>query len=128
MSTHTVKIAGIACAVSMLSGSFAAAQEWPTKPITLVVPFAAGGTTDLVGRPLAQSLAARLGQSVIVDNRAGAGGTIGAGIVAKSVPDGYTMFLATIAHTIAPASTRTSPTVSRTISIRSPWSARCPTS
>ena len=102
MSMHTLKIAGIACAVSMLSGSFAVAQEWPTKPITLVVPFAAGGTTDLVGRPLAQSLAARLGQSVIVDNRAGAGGTIGAGIVAKSAPDGYTMFLATIAHTIAP--------------------------
>ena len=99
---HILKIAGIACALSMLSGSFAVAQEWPTKPITLVVPFAAGGTTDLVGRPLAQSLAARLGHSVIVDNRAGAGGTIGAGLVAKSIPDGYTMFLATIAHTIAP--------------------------
>ncbi|HLK80556.1 MAG TPA: tripartite tricarboxylate transporter substrate binding protein [Xanthobacteraceae bacterium] len=102
MLTHKLKIAGIACALSMLASSFAAAQEWPTKPITLVVPFAAGGTTDLVGRPLAQSLATRLGQSVIVDNRAGAGGTIGAGLAAKSAPDGYTMFLATIAHTIAP--------------------------
>ena len=97
-----LKIASCACALGMLSGSLATAQEWPTKSITLVVPFAAGGTTDLVGRPLAQSLAARLGHSVIVDNRAGAGGTIGAGIVAKSIPDGYTMFLATIAHTIAP--------------------------
>jgi tripartite-type tricarboxylate transporter receptor subunit TctC len=100
--THKLKIAAIACTLSMFCGSFAAAQEWPTRPITLVVPFAAGGTTDLVGRPLAQSLAARLGQSVIVDNRAGAGGTIGAGMAAKSAPDGYTMFLATTAHTIAP--------------------------
>jgi tripartite-type tricarboxylate transporter receptor subunit TctC len=94
--------AGIACAVGMLACSGASAQEWPTKPVTLVVPFAAGGTTDLVGRPLAQALAERLGQSVIVDNRAGAGGTIGAGMAAKSPPDGYTTFLATIAHTIAP--------------------------
>jgi tripartite-type tricarboxylate transporter receptor subunit TctC len=86
----------------MLACSGASAQEWPTKPVTLVVPFAAGGTTDLVGRPLAQALAERLGQSVIVDNRAGAGGTIGAGMAAKSPPDGYTTFLATIAHTIAP--------------------------
>src|ERR1700730_1841578 len=94
-------IAAIAGAFGILACS-AAAQEWPIKAVTLVVPFAAGGTTDLVGRPLAQALAERLGQSVIVDNRAGAGGTIGAGMVAKSAPDGYTLFLATIAHTIAP--------------------------
>jgi tripartite-type tricarboxylate transporter receptor subunit TctC len=94
--------AALACALGFLACDVAAAQEWPTKLVTLVVPFAAGGTTDLVGRPLAQALAERLGQSVIVDNRAGAGGTIGAGVVAKSAPDGYTMFLATIAHTIAP--------------------------
>jgi tripartite-type tricarboxylate transporter receptor subunit TctC len=99
---HQLKIASAALALLMLAGRPAAAQEWPTKPVTLVVPFAAGGTTDLVGRPLAQNLAARLGQSVVVDNRAGAGGTIGAGIAAKSPPDGYTLFLATIAHTIAP--------------------------
>jgi tripartite-type tricarboxylate transporter receptor subunit TctC len=96
------QIAAVVGALGMLACSSVVAQEWPTKPITLVVPFAAGGTTDLVGRPLAQALAERLGQSVIVDNRAGAGGTIGAGVVAKSAPDGYTMFLATIAHTIAP--------------------------
>jgi tripartite-type tricarboxylate transporter receptor subunit TctC len=102
MSLNKQGIAGIACAVGMLACSGASAQEWPTKPVTLVVPFAAGGTTDLVGRPLAQALAERLGQSVIVDNRAGAGGTIGAGMAAKSPPDGYTLFLATIAHTIAP--------------------------
>jgi tripartite-type tricarboxylate transporter receptor subunit TctC len=102
MSLNKQIIAGLACAFAILGGGIAVAQEWPTKPITLVVPFAAGGTTDLVGRPLAQALSERLGQSVIVDNRAGAGGTIGAGVVAKSAPDGNTMFLATIAHTIAP--------------------------
>jgi tripartite-type tricarboxylate transporter receptor subunit TctC len=99
---HSVNVALAAIFALALAAGPAAAQEWPEKPITLIVPFAAGGTTDLVGRPLAQSLAARLGQSVIVDNRAGAGGTIGAGIAAKSAPDGYTLFLATIAHTIAP--------------------------
>ncbi|MBO0752867.1 MAG: tripartite tricarboxylate transporter substrate binding protein [Bradyrhizobiaceae bacterium] len=102
MSLHKFNIAGFAGLLLTLTGSLAAAQEWPAKPITLVVPFAAGGTTDLVGRLLAQSIAPRLGQTVIVDNRAGAGGTIGAGVVAKSAPDGYTMFLSTIAHTIAP--------------------------
>jgi tripartite-type tricarboxylate transporter receptor subunit TctC len=99
MSLRT-QLAAVA-AIAMLATT-AVAQEWPTKPMTLVVPFAAGGTTDLVGRPLAQALGERLGQSVIVDNRAGAGGTIGAGVVAKAAPDGHTMFLATIAHTIAP--------------------------
>jgi tripartite-type tricarboxylate transporter receptor subunit TctC len=101
MSTQ-LKIASVAFALLTLVSRLATAQEWPAKPLTLVVPFAAGGTTDLVGRPLAQGLAARLGQSVVVDNRAGAGGTIGAGIVAKAPADGYTLFLATIAHTIAP--------------------------
>ena len=95
-------IAGLAWALAAFAGGAAAAQEWPAKPITLVVPFAAGGTTDLVGRPLAQNLAARLGQSVVVDNRAGAGGTIGAEIAAKASADGYTLFLCTVAHTIAP--------------------------
>jgi tripartite-type tricarboxylate transporter receptor subunit TctC len=101
MSKNT-QIAAVVGVLAMLACGAAVAQEWPTKAVTLVVPFAAGGTTDLVGRPLAQALAERFGQSVIVDNRAGAGGTIGAGMVAKSAPDGYTLFLATIAHTIAP--------------------------
>ncbi|ARP87001.1 Bug family tripartite tricarboxylate transporter substrate binding protein [Bordetella genomosp. 9] len=79
------------------------AADWPSRPITLVIPFPPGGTTDMVGRPLAEALSKRLGQPVIVDNRAGAGGTIGAGYVARQAPDGYTLFLSTIAHSIAPS-------------------------
>ncbi len=94
-----VVLAGVLAAAAC---DFAGAQEWPSKPVTMVVPFAAGGTTDLVARPLAQSLSERFGQTVVVDNRAGAGGTLGAGAAAKAAPDGYTLFLATIAHTIAP--------------------------
>lgn len=77
------------------------AQTWPTKPVTLIVPFAAGGTTDVLARSLAESLAQRLGQSVIVENRGGAGATIGATYVARSQPDGYTLLIGAVHHTIA---------------------------
>src|SRR5262245_63907362 len=66
----------------------ASAQSWPTKPITMVVVFAPGGTVDIVGRTLANQLTQQLGQQVIVDNKAGAGGTIGATAVARAKPDG----------------------------------------
>jgi tripartite-type tricarboxylate transporter receptor subunit TctC len=80
----------------------AAAETWPSRAITLVVPFAAGGTTDIVARIVSQPLTERLGQSVIVENVGGAGGTIGANQAAKAAPDGYTIFIATVAHTMAP--------------------------
>jgi tripartite-type tricarboxylate transporter receptor subunit TctC len=72
---------------------FAMAQVYPTRPITIIVPFAAGGPTDIVGRLLAERMQAALGQSVIVENSTGAGGTIGVGRVARATPDGYTLSL-----------------------------------
>ena len=79
------------------------AQEWPNKPITFVVPFPAGGGTDACARPLATQLTKQLGKQIIIDNRGGAGGTLGASIAAKAAPDGYTFFVGAAHHAIAPS-------------------------
>src|SRR6185295_392253 len=73
----------------------AAAQSYPTRPVRIIVPFAAGGGTDVMARIVAQKLNDALSQTVMVDNRTGAGGLIGADVVAKSTPDGYTFLLGT---------------------------------
>lgn len=87
----------------LLASMRAKAQAWPTKPIRVVVPFSAGSAVDIVSRAVFEQLSAQLGQTFVVDNRAGAGGTIGTGFVAKSEPDGYTVLVTTSAHAIAPA-------------------------
>lgn len=94
------RIAKLLCAATVfaLSAAGASAASYPDKPIKLVVPFAPGGTVNLIARILAQRLSENLGQQVIVENKAGAGGTIGADVVAKSAPDGYTLLLAASSH------------------------------
>ena len=87
-------------ALACLAGA-AQAQTWPARPVTLVVPFPPGGTTDVLARALGTALAKSLGQPVIIDNRPGAGATIGADYVAKSRADGYTLLMGAVHHTIA---------------------------
>lgn len=85
-------------------GRAGAQQPFPAKPVTMVVPFPAGGSTDIVGRLVAKSMGGAMGHNVIVENRGGAGGTVGANAVAKATPDGYTILLATVAtHALNPS-------------------------
>jgi len=93
-------IHAVALAVALASGS-AMAQIWPSKPISLIVPFPAGGTTDVLARALADKLTQSLGQTVIVESKPGAGATLGADYVAKAKPDGYTLLVGAVHHTIA---------------------------
>ena len=95
----------LATLISPLLAGVALAQAWPTaKPIRLVIPFPAGGATDIVGRTVAQKLGAALNQQIVVDNKPGAGGSLGADIVAKAPADGYTILMSTSStHSIGPA-------------------------
>ncbi len=86
-----------------LTATNAEAQSWPTKPLRAVVPFAAGSSTDIIPRVVLDQLSQQLGQTIVVENRTGAGGTIGAAFVAKSDPDGYTILASGSAHTISPS-------------------------
>ena len=93
----------VATAALCLASLAAQAQDYPTRPIKLVVPFGAGTTTDIIGRIFAEALSRPLGQSLIVENRAGAGGNIGSDYVAKAAPDGYTILMGTVGtHAINP--------------------------
>ena len=80
-----------------------AQSTWPTKPVNLVVPFPAGGGTDAFARPLSAIFSKNTGKQLVIDNRGGAGGTLGAGIAAKAAPDGYNYFMGAVHHTIAPS-------------------------
>lgn len=85
--------AALGAAIVLAPPAWAQAQGYPDKPVKLVVPYPPGGATDVIGRVLAKSLSDRLGQQFVVENRAGAGGSLGAGQVAKSTPDGYTLLM-----------------------------------
>ena len=91
--------AGLA-AVSMAGH---AQSTWPSKPVTLIVPFPAGGGTDAFARPLSAQFAKQTGKQMVIDNRGGAGGTLGASIASRAAPDGYTLFMGAVHHAIAPS-------------------------
>jgi tripartite-type tricarboxylate transporter receptor subunit TctC len=93
----------MAAAVIALAAPAAHAQTFPDKPIHLIVPFTPGSATDVVARAVAQAMSTKLGQPVLVENKPGAGGTIGSAQVAKSAPDGYTLLVNSSAHTVNPA-------------------------
>src|SRR6516162_9412052 len=80
-----------------------AQSDWPTRPVTMIVPFPAGGGTDAFARPLSAQFTRLVGQTLVVDNRGGAGGTVGASVGAKAHPDGYTLFMGAVHHAIAPS-------------------------
>ncbi len=111
-----ITLLALSGALLALAGvSPAVAQNFPTKPIRIVVPFPAGGTTDVVARLVAQRMSESMGQPVVVDNRGGAGGALGADIVAKSNPDGYTLLMHNITFPLS--------SVAQTLAKRSPFDA-----
>lgn len=95
----------LAAAPAVLMAPAARAQDFPTKPIKFIVGFAPGGSADVMARILGQSLSERIGQPVITDNRAGAAGTIGADMVARSAPDGYTLLVGSVSNVVISATT-----------------------
>lgn len=97
---NTLKQIGLSAALCAVAG-LANAQAWPTKPVTIVVPFPAGGTTDVLARAISNKLSTAIGQPVIVDNKPGAGATLGADLVAKASADGYTLLMGAVHHTVA---------------------------
>ncbi len=102
---NVLRIAAASATASVLGAHLQlhAQSTWPAKPVTLIVPFPAGGGTDAFARPLSAQFARLTGKSMVIDNRGGAGGTLGAGVAAKAAPDGYTLFMGAVHHTIAPS-------------------------
>ncbi len=104
---HFVCLAGVAALV--VAGVGVCAQSYPSKPVRLVVPFTAGGGTDIAARIVGRKLSEELGVSVVIDNRGGAGGTVGTDLVARALPDGYTLAMVSGSHSINPGLYRSLP-------------------
>jgi tripartite-type tricarboxylate transporter receptor subunit TctC len=102
LNRRDILCAAVAGAAAYSTAGYAQ-SSWPTKPVNMVVPFPAGGGTDAFARPLAASFTRQSGKSLIIDNRGGAGGTVGASMAAKAAPDGYTLFMGAVHHSIAPS-------------------------
>jgi len=98
-----LRLAAAGAAVLCGGGARAQAGSWPTRPVNMIVPFPAGGGTDAFARPLSAQFAKVTGQTLVIDNRGGAGGTVGASIASKAQPDGYTLFMGAVHHAIAPS-------------------------
>src|SRR5258707_1251528 len=99
MSNLVSRLLKAACVLLALSGA-AFADDYPNRPVRLIIPFPPGGSNDVVGRLVAKYLSDKLGQQVFVDNRGGAGGTIGTEAAANAAPDGYTLSIVSIAHAV----------------------------
>ena len=102
-SSRRVVLQYAASTLAAVSLGSRAQSTWPSKPVNLVVPFPAGGGTDAFARPLSAQFAKLTGRQMVIDNRGGAGGTLGAGVAAKAAPDGYTLFMGAVHHAIAPS-------------------------
>ena len=97
-------------AAALLSPSIGVADDWPGKrPITAVVPFAAGSSTDVIARAVMDEVSRQIGQTIVIENRAGAGGTIGSAAVAKAAPDGHTLLIHSSSHTVTPSTFKSLP-------------------
>lgn len=103
LTRRDVLRAAAAGAATFSTLGHAQGSAWPAKPVTMVIPFAAGGGTDAFGRPLSVQFAKVTGKNLVIENRGGAGGTVGASIAAKAPNDGYTIFMGAVHHTIAPS-------------------------
>ena len=103
MQRRDVLRGAAAAGLALAGGSTWAQSAWPAKPVTLVVPFPAGGGTDAFARPLSAQFSKATGKMLVIDNRGGAGGTVGASFAAKAAPDGYTLFMGGVHHSIAPS-------------------------
>ncbi len=100
---YLVNFSAAVMAVVIFHNTACAAETYPTRPVRLVIPFVPGGSNDIVGRVIAAQLSERLGKPVVIDNRGGAGGTIGTEMVVRSQPDGHTLLVISVAHPINPA-------------------------